>query len=47
MLAANIPLHEVSNPYFSDFLEKYTVKTPKSTLRQGYVDQCYVIQWMK
>ena len=43
MLAANIPLNKLSNPQFKSFLEKYTMKdTPvESTLRLGYVDQCY------
>lgn len=39
LLSANIPLNELSNDCFRDFLEKYTSKSipDESTLRKSYV----------
>lgn len=42
-MSANIPLNKLSNPYFKEFLSKYTGKDipSESTLRKGYVDEIY------
>jgi hypothetical protein len=43
LISANIPLNKLSNPYFKEFLLKYTGKDipSESTLRKGYVDDIY------
>jgi hypothetical protein len=43
LLSANIPLNKLSNPYFKEFLSKYTGKDipSESTLRKGYVNEIY------
>lgn len=42
LMSANIPLNKLSNPYFKEFLSKYTGKDiPSETLRKGYVDEIY------
>jgi len=44
LLSANIPLQKLQNEAFKHFLEKYTNKIipDESTLRKGYVFQCYL-----
>ncbi|KAL4091400.1 hypothetical protein QTP88_026097 [Uroleucon formosanum] len=43
LMSANIPLNKLSNPYFKEFLLKYTGKDilSESTLQKGYVDEIY------
>jgi len=44
LLFANIPMQKLQNEEFKNFLEKYTNKIipDESTLRKGYVFQCYI-----
>ncbi|KAL4104508.1 hypothetical protein QTP88_019803 [Uroleucon formosanum] len=44
LLSANIPMQKLQNEEFKNFLEKYTNKIipDESTLRKGYVFQCYI-----